>query len=130
MNLMILILDDEELWVEKLKELDKLKAIASEDIKEGLFEKAIRDFEKSLNILNNFTLSATKLEGKMTEINSRKASCLNNIALCYMQQNMPDRVIEFVTKTLEIRGVEDTIKVKALIRRGKKRPMQPEVLII
>lgn len=100
-----------------MKEHDTYKDQGVADISNGMFNKAVKSLEKALNLLNSLRIPA-----KLQEINAKKASCLNNIALCYMQEDIPESVIKYTTQCLEIKGIDDTIKIKALIRRGKLPP--------
>lgn len=101
---------------EKLNKINSIKEAGTQLIKDGQYEKAIKEFEQGLNILNNIILSGASTNS--ADLNNQKATLFNNIGLCYMQMDMPTKVIEFTSRVAELKDINQDVLVKALIRRG------------
>jgi len=103
---------------EKLSKLEELKAKGSTSIQNGLYDKAIIDFEQCLNYLNNLKTSFTELTDENLEYTKKKSTYLNNIAFCHMQTGHPERVVEYASRVIELSNIENEVLIKAFMRRG------------
>ena len=101
----------------KLKSVEDLKTKANDLLKTGLYEKAIIEYQKGLNILNNIKLSNVASDTE-TDLSNRKAVLFNNIGYCYMQMDHPDTVVNYTSKVFELENVNTDTLVKAYLRRA------------
>lgn len=101
----------------KFKSVEDLKNKANELLKTGLYEKAIPEYQKGLNILNNIKLSGVAPDIE-TDLSNRKAVLFNNIGYCYMQMDQPDSVVSYTSKVFELQNISTDTLVKAYLRRG------------
>jgi len=101
----------------KFQKVEELKNKASELLKTGKYELAINEYQKGMNILNEIKLSGAVAE-KDAGLNDKKAVLLNNIGYCYMQQDLPDNVINYCSRVLDMDNVVSDTLVKAYLRRG------------
>lgn len=101
----------------KFKSVEDLKNKANDLLKTGLYEKAIPEYQRGLNILNNIKLSGVASDTE-TDLSNRKAVLFNNIGYCYMQMDQPDSVVSYTTKVFELQNVSTDTLVKAYLRRG------------
>ena len=116
-----LLLEDQNASLEtKLKNVEDLKANGNILIKDGLYDRAIADYEKGLNILNNIKFSGVSSDSDI-ELSDKKANLLNNIAYCYMQMDHPDTVVKYTARIFELENVNTNTLIKARLRRGKVR---------
>ena len=114
-----LLLEDQNASLEtKLKNVEDLKANGNVLIKDGLYDRAIADYEKGLNILNNIKLSGVSSDSDI-ELSDKKANLLNNIAYCYMQMDHPETVVKYTSRIFELDNVNKNTLIKARLRRGK-----------
>jgi len=58
-----------------------------------MYELSIKEYKKCLNLVEQHV----EEEGDHDLITFQKAGCLNNIALCYMNMQMPGKTIHFAT---------------------------------
>lgn len=100
----------------KWKKVEIIKSEGNQLVKDGQYEKAIKKFDESLLLINEIILS-TPISTPEMDIKNQKASIMNNIALCYAQMDVPSKVVEYCTLTIEIAN-KDEILGKAYNRRA------------
>ena len=102
----------------KLQQVEDLKANANELLKTGKYDLAIANYQKGLNILNEIKLSGAVSENE-ADFANKKAVLFNNIGFCYMQQDLPESVINYTSRVLDMDNIVTDTIVKAYLRRGK-----------
>ncbi|CDW85227.1 rna polymerase ii-associated protein 3 isoform 2 [Stylonychia lemnae] len=109
---------DEKIRLEKLiKEIDQIKEEASAEYKRGMYDDAVKVFEKAADLAEK-NLSQYKYYKK--DIIEREATIFNNIAACYKQGQHNKKEVEYCSKVIERAPyINDiTILAKAYLRRG------------
>ena len=106
------------IWIQASNELDALRDQGLSDMKPGSYERAIESFEKSLHILNNYTLSSTRLDNKIHKILDRKLFCLVSLAECYMNLDAADTAVKYLSLALQTKDIDVQMQAEILLQRG------------